>query len=104
MPPTHLRPLSDRIDLHVEVPLVEYRKLSSQHQGESSQNIRERVTAARNIQAARFRGKSATTNAAMGPRQVKARCQLNPGTSGYLEQAIEQMNSSALAHDRKLIA
>ena len=92
----------DRIDLHVEVPLVEFRELSSQHQGESSETIRERVIAARKIQAVRFKGKSATTNAAMGPRQVKAHCQLDSTGSSYLEQAMEQMNFSARAHARIL--
>lgn len=95
-------PLLDRIDLHVEVPLVEFRELSSQHQGESSGTIRERVIAARKIQAARFKSRSATTNAAMGPRQVKAHCQLDSTASGYLEHAMEEMNFSARAHDRIL--
>jgi magnesium chelatase family protein len=95
-------PLLDRIDLHVEVPLVEFRELSSAHQGESSATIRERVIAARNIQAERFKGKSATTNAAMGPRQVKAHCQLDATASAYLEHAMEEMNFSARAHDRIL--
>ena len=92
----------DRIDLHVEVPLVEFRELSSQHQSEPSATIRDRVIAARKIQATRFRGKSATTNAAMGPRQVKAHCQLDSTASGYLEHAMEEMNFSARAHDRIL--
>ena len=95
-------PLLDRIDLHVEVPLVEFRELSSSHQGESSATIRERVIAAREIQAKRFKGKSATTNAAMGPRLVKAHCQLDSTASGYLEHAMEEMNFSARAHDRIL--
>ena len=94
--------LLDRIDLHVEVPLVEYRELSSTHQGESSATIRERVIAARRIQAERFKGKGAATNSAMGPRQVKAHCQLDSTASSYLEQAMEQMNFSARAHDRIL--
>jgi magnesium chelatase family protein len=95
-------PLLDRIDLHVEVPLVEFRELSSTHQGESSATIRERVIVARNIQAKRFKGKSAATNSAMGPRQVKAHCQLDSTASGYLEHAMEEMNFSARAHDRIL--
>jgi magnesium chelatase family protein len=95
-------PLLDRIDIHVEVPLVEYRELSSTHQGESSTTICERVIAAREIQAERFKGKSATTNSAMGPRQVKTHCQLDSTASGYLEHAMEEMNFSARAHDRIL--
>jgi magnesium chelatase family protein len=95
-------PLLDRIDLHVEVPLVEFRELSSTHQGECSATVRERVIAARKIQAGRFKGKGPATNSAMGPRQVKAHCQLDSTASSYLEQAMEQMNFSARAHDRIL--
>jgi magnesium chelatase family protein len=46
--------------------------------------------------------KAATTNSAMGPRQVKAHCQLDSTASSYLEHAMEQMNFSARAHDRIL--
>src|SRR5690606_21194828 len=62
-------PLLDRIDLHVEVPLVDFRELSSQApSGECSAVIRERVVAARNIQLERFKKTSVTSNAAMTPR------------------------------------
>ena len=65
-------PLLDRIDLHVEVPIVEFRELSSTHQGESSATIHELVIAARNIQAARFQGKPATTPHPGGPRRLRS--------------------------------
>ena len=96
-------PLLDRIDLHVEVPIVDYRELSSNtNSGESSATIRQRVVAARAIQLERFRKFSNTTNAAMGSRQVRQYCQLNAEASGYLEHAMEEMNFSARAHDRIL--
>ena len=96
-------PLLDRIDLHVEVPLVDFRELTSTtHAGESSATIRERVTAARALQAARFRKSSGRTNAAMNARQVRQHCQLDMESTSYLEQAMEQMNFSARAHDRIL--
>jgi len=96
-------PLLDRIDLHVEVPLVDFRELSSNtNLGEKSETIRARVTEARRIQIERFKKSSNTTNSTMGSRQVRAHCQLNPEGTGYLEQAMHEMNFSARAHDRIL--
>jgi magnesium chelatase family protein len=94
--------LLDRIDLHVDVPLVDYRELSSANSGEKSETIRNRVMHARDLQRRRFAGKPQQTNAAMGARQVKEHCQLDAESSGYLEHAMEQMNFSARAHDRIL--
>ena len=95
-------PLLDRIDLHVEVPLVDYRELSSSGSGEKSAAIRERVMQAREIQRRRFAGSPAQTNAAMGARLVKAHCALDAESVSYLEHAMEQLNFSARAHDRIL--
>jgi magnesium chelatase family protein len=95
-------PLLDRIDLHVEVPLVDYRELASASSGEKSERIRERVMRARKVQRERFAGTSAQTNSAMGARQVKAHCQLDAESLSYLEHAMEQLNFSARAHDRIL--
>ncbi|MGC4014166.1 MAG: YifB family Mg chelatase-like AAA ATPase [Luteolibacter sp.] len=96
-------PLLDRIDLHVEVPLVDYRELSSNASGgESSAVIRERVQAAREVQLRRFKNKSTRTNAAMGARLVREHCKLDSVGAGYLEHSMEQMNFSARAHDRIL--
>ena len=96
-------PLLDRIDLHVEVPLVDSRELSSTGPaGDASAVIRARVVAARGIQHERFRKASHTTNAAMNARQVRQHCQLDAESTGYLEQAMEDMNFSARAHDRIL--
>jgi magnesium chelatase family protein len=95
-------PLLDRIDLHVEVPLVDFRELSSGAPGEKSADIRTRVIAARTIQLDRFRKTANRTNSAMGPRQVKAHCKLDAESNGYLEHAMEEMNFSARAHDRIL--
>jgi len=94
--------LPDRVDLHVEVPLVEYRELAAASSGESSARIRERVTQARDIQRRRFARGAARTNSAMGARQVKEHCQLDAESMTYLEHAMEQLNFSARAHDRIL--
>lgn len=96
-------PLLDRIDLHVEVPLVDFRELTSNtHAGEKSETIRERVKAARQIQTERFKKSSNSTNSSMGSRQVRTYCQLNQESLGYLEHAMAEMNFSARAHDRIL--
>ena len=93
----------DRIDIHVEVPLVPFRELSSEGGGgESSAVIRARVEAAREIQLGRLRKSSARTNSAMGPRQMKQHCKLDSEARGYLEHAMEEMGFSARAHDRIL--
>jgi magnesium chelatase family protein len=96
-------PLLDRIDLHIEVPLVDFRELSSTTStSESSATIRERVVNARRIQQERFHKSAQATNAAMTPRQMKVHCQINDEARGYLEHAMEEMNFSARAHDRIL--
>jgi len=96
-------PLLDRIDLHVEVPLVDFRDLSSYTAtGDKSETIRERVVQARKIQDERFRKSGNATNSAMNPRQMKIHCQIDAEGTGYLEHAMEEMNFSARAHDRIL--
>ncbi len=96
-------PLLDRIDIHVEVPLVEYKELASSEKGEKSAQIRERVIAARAVQATRLKGVSGQPlNAGMPSRQVREHCQLDQHSSDLLEQAMEQLNFSARAHDRIL--
>ena len=95
-------PLLDRIDLHVEVPLVDFRELSSGVIGEKSETIRQRVIAARQIQLQRFKKSRHNSNASMSPREVKTHCHLDSESSGYLEHAMGEMNFSARAHDRIL--
>jgi magnesium chelatase family protein len=86
----------DRIDIHVEVPIVDFRELTSDTvTGESSTVIRERVAAALEIQVSRFK-------AAMGAKQVRECCKLDAESRGYLERAMEPMNFSSRAHDRIL--
>jgi magnesium chelatase family protein len=64
-------PLLDRIDIHVDVPRVNYEKLSGQRLGEPSHAVRERVAAARQVQARRFKGTRLLTNADMGQRLMQ---------------------------------
>jgi magnesium chelatase family protein len=96
-------PLLDRIDIHVEVPLVDFKDLTSDSlTGESSATIREHVANTRAIQVERFKKANLTTNSAMGAREVREHCKLDAEGKGYLEHAMEQMNFSARAHDRIL--
>lgn len=96
-------PLLDRIDLHVEVPTVEYKTLSSTEATESSETIRQRVESARAIQSERFKAERGIyTNSAMTPRLIRKHCELDAEASGYLEHAMTSMNFSARAHDRIL--
>lgn len=76
-------PLLDRIDIYCEVPLVDFRELTSHTAtGEKSETIHERVVAARRIQNERFRKSSNSTNASMSPRQMKLHCQIIAEASG----------------------
>ena len=95
-------PLLDRIDIHVEVPAVEYRELRSGREGESSAAVREQVVRARGIQAERFRGLKVGLNAHMGTRQLKKFCVLGGDAEALLEQAMQELALSARAHNKIL--
>jgi magnesium chelatase family protein len=96
-------PLLDRIDLHVEVPAVEYRDLASERAEENSGAIRDRVLRARSRQQERFQKSSRTTcNARMGPRQIKQHCKLTPECQELIRVAMAELNLSARAYDRIL--
>jgi magnesium chelatase family protein len=96
-------PLLDRVDLHIEVPPVKFREMSGEANGESSAQIRERVVAARSRQQQRFaRQPRITSNARMGPRELKQHCALNDEARQLLQMAMADMNLSARAYDRIL--
>lgn len=96
-------PLLDRIDIHVEVPAVQYEELSRIAHGESSAKIRQRIVRAREIQQLRFRGSKHThCNAAMRAREVAKYCELSGEARAYLKAAIAELNFSARAYDRIL--
>jgi magnesium chelatase family protein len=96
-------PLLDRIDLHVEVTPVAFSELSSQQLSEPSSVIRERVIAARNIQAERFKDHPGIyCNAIMGSKLLKEVCVLDNASAMLLKTAMERLNLSARAYDRIL--
>ena len=96
-------PLLDRIDLHVEVPAVKFREMTSERTGETSAVIRSRVIKARQRQQERFAArKSVTCNARMGSKELKAHCALDETTLEMLKNAMTDLNLSARAYDRIL--
>ena len=96
-------PLLDRVDLHIEVPQVKFREITSEQTGETSAQIRERVVAARRQQQERFEGKpKITCNARMGSRELKAHCVIDDATMELLKFAMADLNLSARAYDRIL--
>lgn len=95
-------PLMDRIDIHVEVPAVPYRDLTTRPEEESSTQIRTRVTQARAIQSRRFRRSRIHCNAQMNSRQIKMFCTIDSACKHLLETAIETLALSARAYHRIL--
>lgn len=95
-------PLLDRIDIHIEVPSVEYKELSSESGSEPSADIRERVEKARRIQLDRFEGSRTFFNAGMNTKQLRNHCALDDASRQIMGLAIDKMGLSARAHDRIL--
>ena len=95
-------PLMDRIDIHMEVPPVQFKDLAAVEGGESSAEILKRVKAARNIQTERFQKMRIHTNAHMNSRQIRKFCALDSSSEDLLERAMEKFGLSARAHSRIL--
>lgn len=96
-------PLLDRIDIHIEVPAVKYKDLSSSATGESSEVIRERVERARRIQQQRFANHPHLfCNARMDSKEIHKFCQLDEQGQELLKMAITKLGLSARAFDRIL--
>ncbi len=95
-------PLLDRIDIQIEVPAVEFRELSSEASGTSSEDMREQVISARGMQAARFDGSASRYNADMTHRQTRQFCGLDDEGNTLLRASMDEMGLSARAHDKIL--
>ncbi len=96
-------PLLDRIDLHVEVTPVSFDQISSNRKNETSEQIRERVVKARDIQTERFKDNlEIHSNAMMPAEMVKVVCEINEAGKGLLKKAMERLGLSARAYDRIL--
>jgi magnesium chelatase family protein len=98
-------PLMDRIDIHIDVPAVNYKEMRSSSEPEGSAQIRDRVMRARDTQLRRFTSPARAkiySNAQMTPRHIRTFCELSPDCERLLERAMTQQGLTARAHDRIL--
>ena len=95
-------PLLDRIDIHLEVPAVPYRELTTERSGEPSASVRERVKAARKRQQERYAGSGIHSNAELTSSLINTYCQPEPEAKKLLHQAVDRLGFSARAYDRVL--
>lgn len=95
-------PLLDRIDIHVEVPAVPYRKLKAAGQGECSAAIQSRVHRARELQRSRFAGRSTHENSQMRPSDLREHCKIDAAGHDLMEMVVDRLGMSARAYDRIL--
>ncbi|MEA5144076.1 MAG: YifB family Mg chelatase-like AAA ATPase [Oscillibacter sp.] len=95
-------PLLDRIDMHVDVPSVEYEAMRRKETPESSAVIRQRVNAAREIQKARFTGSDISCNAFMTPAMIGRYCRLDGPSEAIMKNAFDRLGLTARSHDRIL--
>jgi hypothetical protein len=95
-------PLLDRIDIHIDVPRVDYEKLTDDRLGEPSEKMRQRVEKARRKQRERFANGRLSCNADMGPAEVREYCPIDDAGRSLLRAAMEQLQMSARAFHRVL--
>ncbi|MGN1456802.1 MAG: YifB family Mg chelatase-like AAA ATPase, partial [Acutalibacteraceae bacterium] len=95
-------PLLDRLDLHVEVPPVEFDDLSSEEKAESSAEIKKRVDRVRKIQNERFKGTGITCNARITSALLQKMCPMDDRAKAILQKSFDVMGLSARAYDRIL--
>ena len=95
-------PLLDRIDIHIEVPPVQFRDLAGNQAVENSSTMLRKVEKARKIQAERFQRMKIHTNANMSSRQIRKFCTLDSQSEDLLERAMDKFGLSARAHSRIL--
>jgi magnesium chelatase family protein len=95
-------PFIDRVDIFIEVPHIDYEKLTDDRLGEGSQKVQTRVKAARLRQQKRFSGTRLTCNAEMTPAEVRGFCQLEEQAQSLLKAAMKQLHLSARAFHRIL--
>ena len=95
-------PMLDRIDLHVEVPSVEFEAMRRREKPEPSSAVKARVNAARARQAERFAGTEVSCNAHMTAARVGEFCRLDGAGERILKAAFDRMGLTARSHDRIL--
>jgi len=95
-------PFLDRVDIFIEVPHIEYEKLSDDRLGEESKKVQSRVSAARMLQQERFDGSGLVSNNEMTPVEVREFCQAEGDAQSLLKAAMKQLYLSARAFHRIL--
>jgi magnesium chelatase family protein len=95
-------PIIDRIDMHLEVPRVDFKKLSEEKPGEDSLKIKNRVSQARQIQAKRFEQEKFFTNSEMSSEKTRQTCALDKDAKELIGQAVNSLHLSARAYFRIL--
>lgn len=95
-------PLLDRIDIHIEVPQVQFEELSDTSEGEPSSVIKARVNTARRIQQKRFEGTNIKSNSRMTADMTKKYCVMTDGASNILRLSFDRLGLSARAYDKIL--
>jgi magnesium chelatase family protein len=95
-------PFIDRVDIFVEVPHIDYEKLTDNRTGETSEKVQARVTAARQRQLERFKGTRLTSNAEMTPAEIRELCRVEESGQSLLQAAMKQLYFSARAFHRIL--
>ena len=95
-------PLLDRIDIHIEVPAVNYEELSSSKPAESSAKIKERVDKARRIQLDRFKDLPITSNSRIPTGKLHEFCKLNKESDAFLKKAFDKLGLSSRAYSKIL--
>ena len=95
-------PLLDRIDLHIEVPSVDYEAMRRKDRPESSREVQRRVNAARKIQQRRYEGTGISCNAYMVPAMIGKYCALDEKCEAIMRSAFDRLGLTGRSHDRIL--
>ena len=95
-------PLLDRIDMQIEVAPVKYQKLEQKQIAETSEEIKQRVDKARNIQLKRYEGQKIYSNSELTPKLIEIYCELDKSSQKIMKEAFQKLNFSARAYHRIL--
>lgn len=95
-------PLLDRIDIHVEVPPVDYESLSSKDDAEPSAEIKKRVNKAREVQNRRYEGTNISSNANLTSAKLREVCVMSEAAENLMKNSFDKLGLSARAYDRVL--
>jgi magnesium chelatase family protein len=95
-------PVLDRIDIQINVPRETYEKMSGESEGQTSEEIRQIVAKARQIQQERFSGAGLQVNAEMGPKDIKRHCQIDAAAENLIKNAVVSHNLSVRGYHKLL--